>query len=234
MLTCRHRPTDRPDPKLVPFEQHTYYMGKYEVTLGQYVQFLDAVAKTDTYGLFNANMSGAAGLFPFGIRQSGSPGNFTYSVTGANPNSANMPLYCETWGDAARFCNWLQKGQPTGPEGNGTTETGAYTLNGATSNAALMAVTRNSGAQFYIPAVDEWYKAAFYKTGGTNAGYWHFATQSDTAHLLTNVLSATGTNNANFFNGAYTDPTNHLTPVGYFAGSPSAYGTYDQAGDLFE
>ena len=38
--------------------------------------------------------------------------------------------------------NWLQNGQPVAPEGAGTTETGTYALNGGTSNAALMAVTR--------------------------------------------------------------------------------------------
>ena len=47
-----------------------------------------------------------------------------------------------------------------------------------------------------------------------------------------------GTNNANFsvYNGGYvyTDPTNHLTPVGAFAGSPSPFGMYDMGGDVFQ
>jgi formylglycine-generating enzyme required for sulfatase activity len=47
------------------------------------------------------------------------------------------------------------------------------------------------------------------------------------------VLSATGTNNANYYNGTtLTDPTNELTPVGAFADSPGAYGTYDMGGDV--
>ena len=33
---------------------YTYQMGKYDVTVGQYCQFLNAVAKTDTYGLYNS------------------------------------------------------------------------------------------------------------------------------------------------------------------------------------
>ena len=49
-------------------------------------------------------------------------------------SSRNCPISYVTWGDAARFCNWLQNGQPTGSEGTGTTETGAYTLNGDTTN----------------------------------------------------------------------------------------------------
>jgi hypothetical protein len=57
--------------------------------------------------------------------QSGSSGSDSYSVTGSDPQAANCPIFDLTWGDAARFCNWLQNGQPTGAEGAGTTETGA-------------------------------------------------------------------------------------------------------------
>ena len=59
-----------------------------------------------------------------------------------------------------------------------------------------MAITRNAGATYFIPSENEWYKAAYYKGGGTNAGYWTYPTQSNTAP--SNVLSATGTNNANY------------------------------------
>ena len=32
---------------------YSYKIGKYEITFGQYVEFLNAVAKTDPHGLFN-------------------------------------------------------------------------------------------------------------------------------------------------------------------------------------
>ena len=48
------------------------------------------------------------------------------------------------------------------------------------------------------------------------------------------MLSATGTNNANFYTSSDTDPTNLLTPVGAFAGSPGPFGTFDMGGDLFQ
>ena len=98
---------------------YTYQMGKYDVTVGQYVQFLNAVAKTDTYGLYNGLMASYGGIFPFGITQSGSSGSYSYSVTGSYAQDANCPMFEVSWGDAARFCNWLQNGQPTGPEGDG-------------------------------------------------------------------------------------------------------------------
>ena len=35
---------------------YNYSIDKYDVTLGQYTEFLNAVAKTDTYGLYNSYM----------------------------------------------------------------------------------------------------------------------------------------------------------------------------------
>ncbi len=205
---------------------YTYQIGEYDVTTAQYCQFLNAVATTsDPYGLYNSYM--ATDVPTVAITQSGTAGNYSYSVTGSYSQGVNCPIFDVTWGDAARFCNWLQNGQPTGAEGPGTTETGAYTLNGATTDAALMAITRNAGAVDFIPSENEWYKAAYYDP--SNASYWLYPTQSDTAP--SNVLSATGTNNANY---AFPDHTIYLTPVGTFAASPGPYGTYDMGGDIYQ
>ena len=49
-------------------------MGKYDVTVGQYCQFLNAVAATDTYGLYNSYMATLTTVSTVGIvaeRQSG-------------------------------------------------------------------------------------------------------------------------------------------------------------------
>jgi formylglycine-generating enzyme required for sulfatase activity len=219
---------------------YTYQMGEFDVTAGQYCQFLNAVAaQSDPYGLYNSLTAGGPGSFACGINQTGTPGHYSYNTSsGYAVNNANFPVNYVSWGDAARLCNWLTNGQPTGVEGAGTTETGSYTLNGATTNAALMAVTRNSNAQYVIPTENEWYKAAYYKGGSTNAGYWAYPTQSNTAPI--NILSSTGTNNANFYvtggNGqsSYTDPINYLTAVGAFASSPGPYGTYDMGGDVYQ
>ena len=36
---------------------YNYNIGEYDVTAGQYTAFLNAVAATDTYGLYNSSMS---------------------------------------------------------------------------------------------------------------------------------------------------------------------------------
>ena len=210
---------------------YAYQMGEYDVTVGQYCQFLNAVATSgDPYGLYNSWM--VAYFSSCKITQNGTSGSYSYAVAGSASGRYDMPIFAVTWGDAARFCNWLQNGQPAGPEGSGTTETGAYTLSGATAVEALMPVNRNTGAEYFIPSEDEWYKAAYYKGGGTNAGYWLYPTQSNAAP--SNVLSSTGTNNANFYISTYCDPTNRLTVVGAFTGTPGPYGTYDMGGDVFQ
>lgn len=59
---------------------HSYQIGKYEVTAGQYTEFLNAVAKADPNGLYNTNMSDPLGAFGANIQRSGSSPNFSYSV----------------------------------------------------------------------------------------------------------------------------------------------------------
>ena len=211
---------------------YVYEMGKYDVTVAQYCQFLNAVAVTgDPYGLYNSGM--ATGYPTIHIAQSGGPTSYSYSVTGNYSQGVNCPIFDVSWGDAARFCNWLQNGQPTGAEGNGTTETGSYALNGGTSSIALMAVTRSSTATYVIPTENEWYKAAYYDPtlSGGAGGYWKYPTKSNTAPG--NTLPDTG-NNANVFDNHYTDSTNYLTPVGDYGRSPGPYGTFDQGGDVYQ
>jgi len=212
-----------------------FRIGKYEVTIGQYTAFLNAAAKSDPYSLYNTSM--AADLNSAGISRAGSSGSYTYSVINNGGNSANRPITYVSWFDAARFANWMHNGQ-----GSGSTETGAYTLVGG--QASGTAPARNSGAQFYIPTENQWYKAAYYKGSGTNAGYWDYATQSDTAP---GNLVGNGVNQANYKSsvsgtavfsvtqtGIFSSSQNYLTDVGAFSSSVSAYGTFDQSGNVAE
>jgi len=77
-----------------------------------------------------------------------------------------------------------------------------------------------------MPLENEWYKAAYYKGGSTNAGYWTYATQSDTAPGTT---IGGGANQAN-----YNNVFGRATDVGSFSGSGSYYGTFDQSGNIFQ
>jgi formylglycine-generating enzyme required for sulfatase activity len=211
---------------------YAYQIGKYEVTAGQYTEFLNAVAKADPNGLYNWAMGNPIvpyGFYGANIKQSGSSPSFNYSVV---PDWANRPVNFVSFWDAARFTNWLHNGQPTGPQGPGTTEDGAYHDVG---NQTLFG--RNTGALFFIPTEDEWYKAAYHKNDGVTGKYWDFPTASNTAPI--NTLPDPG-NHANFYdylNTGFTiisPPHYYRTIVGEFVNSASPYGTFDQGGNVWE
>ena len=207
----------------------SFQIMKYEWTNSQYVDFLNAVDPngTNPNSIYNTSMgSDARGGISF---TSGNSGGSKYA---AKTNMGDKPVNYVSWFDAARVANWLHNGQ-----GSGSTETGAYTLNNATTGTAPAV---DSGARFYIPTEDQWYKAAYYKGGSTNADYWVYGTQSDTAP--TTVTSGpTGIGSAgssgNFANCNRTADWNgqdgNVTTVGTNGGG-SAYGLYDMSGNVQE
>ncbi|NBX98087.1 hypothetical protein EB118_22740 [bacterium] len=149
---------------------YSYNIQKYEVTNTEYASFLNSIAVNDTYNCYNTSMgSDTRG----GILRSGVSGSYSYST---KTNMSHKPVNFISWFNAARFANWLHNNMPSGSQNLLTTESGAYYLNGTTSDATI---TRMSGARYSLPTEDEWYKAAYYKGGSSNAGYWNYATQSD-------------------------------------------------------
>ncbi len=127
---------------------YAYQIARNETTINQYAEFLNAVAQTDTYGLYNPSMASDSRIA--GITQTGSPGTFSYSVV---EGSGNKPITFVSWYDAARFTNWMHNGQPTGAQNTASTEDGAYTLNGAISGVSI---SKNTGATVWIPSENEW------------------------------------------------------------------------------
>lgn len=214
----------------VPYK---YSIGKYEVTLAQYAAFLNAVAATDTYNLYNGDMATKPSIA--GITQNWSSGSFTYTVTG----DGARPVSYVSWFDAARFCNWLHNGQPSGEQDATTTERGAYTLDGARGGVSFERVW---AAKYWIPSEDEWYKAAYHQPAdqlGDVDDYWLYPTKSNAvpgntigssasqANFITSVYSVTQS-------ASYDSSQNYLTAVGAYSGSAGFYGTFDQGGSVFE
>ena len=203
---------------------------KFEFTNQQYVQFLNSVDATGnkTNGIYDELMgTDTRGGISF---NSGAAAGSKYAV---RLNMGNKPVNFVSWFDAARVSNWLHNGATS----TSSMETGAYNLNDATSGNA---VAPNTGARFFIPSANEWYKAAYYKGGGTNAGYWAYGTQSDT---LPTRVTADGTgvgsagNSGNFANynnfADWNGQDGNVTTVGT-NGGPSAYGAFDMTGNVRE
>jgi len=157
---------------------YEYYISRYEITNDEYGEFLNAVAQIDSYGLYINNMN-ADSLG--GITRSGTAGSYVYNV---KINKNNKPVNFVSWLNCARYCNWLHNGKPTGAGAYAITNDGAYDLS-QTSN-----ISRKNNATFFMLSENEWYKAAYYKGGSNNAGYWLYATQSN---IVPNCVQLTAT-----------------------------------------
>ena len=197
---------------------HSYLIGKYDVTWSQYVAFLNSNDPTgeNLLGIYHKAFSDV--IYDGGI-------NFDPNASNGAKYSAmagrgNRPANYVDFYQAARFANWLNNNQIPG-----STETGAYTLLGNSDNPTNgETFTRNADAKVFLPSEDEWYKAAFYSP--VTKTYYLYPTSSDT--VPTGSAPTATPNSANFYpNGPYT-----LTDVGAYSGTTSPYGAFDMGGNV--
>jgi sulfatase modifying factor 1 len=197
---------------------YTYNIGKYDVTNSQYAEFLNAKDPmgVNALDLYSNGMSNAV-LGGINFSNSNADGAKYTLIAG----DENHPVTYVTWYDTLRFANWMNNGQ-----GTGNTETGAYTLFGGTPTPSNgQSVLRNTGASVFLPALGEWYKAAYFNP--STHTYFKYATASNTAPTAT---APPGTSNA----ANYLNAVGHTIDVGAYVSSPSSYGTFDQAGNAFQ
>lgn len=218
----------------------TFRISSCEITNDQYCEFLNAVAKEDTYALYN---SGMASQVVGGIKRLGNSGYYVYDV---KPFMGNKPVNFVNYWDACRFCNWLHNGRPTGDQDASTTEDGAYDL-----TDGLLYVTgyvsREDDAKYFIPSENEWYKAAYHdprsQANGGPIGvtrYWGFSyrntSEPNSVHAdgAGNIDSDDG-NSANYGNSTtWNAIEGNVTTVGSAKFSHSYYGLYDMGGNVSE
>jgi formylglycine-generating enzyme required for sulfatase activity len=224
-----------PDVPQVGAVDYRYRIGKFEISNVQYAEFLNAIAAEDKNELFHPFMDPAnvePDFYPIGgIVQQGSSGEFTYELV---PGRENWPVTNVSFWNAIRFANWIHNGQPTGGQDESTTEDGAYTI--SLGGMADNTITRNPEARVFLPSENEWYKAAFYKGGGTNAGFWEFATGADERPIAENPPGTKSAAYRQTISG--TERPLHIvwepSDVGSYSSSASPVGTFDQAGNASE
>ncbi|MFH1616490.1 MAG: SUMF1/EgtB/PvdO family nonheme iron enzyme [Planctomycetota bacterium] len=211
---------------------YEYQIGKHEVTNTQYAEFLNAVAANDVHGLYNVNMGDSNYPIRGGISRSGSAGSYTYSVIDSRKR---MPVNWVTWRSAARFANWMHNGLQDDPN---TTEYGAYDASTFTGTGWGHddQTTHYVNAKYWIPTRNEWYKAAYFKGGAPNAGYWSYPTESNSAP--TSGPYNTTANRANYeadnYPNDFPDDNGDVLEVGFYTLSPGTYDTFDMGGNIAE
>jgi hypothetical protein len=165
---------------------YSYGIGELEVTVGQWVDFLNTVDPngTNKYKLWSETESGEE--WPrFGQidRTEAAVSGEHYSL--AAPEWANKPYGFANFLRTARFANALDNGKVISRT-KGTvagfptvtykvrlsrnTETGMYDMH-------KRAMTRSRKSGFVIPSQNEWIKAAYYDpNGGGKYSYWEYPT----------------------------------------------------------
>ena len=210
---------------------YEYYIGKYELSCAQYCKFLnEAASESDPYILYSTNME----TYGHQITRTTNVDN-TYSYT-VNAGCANRPIGYLTWAMAARYCNYMT---------TGNTETGVYmfqsdgTYGGCfftydpptTTHGLNRAIISGNGPAYWIPNLNEYYKAAYYDPN--TQAYYNYPTSTDN---VPNAGDFDGTNSGNWREGNVAvigDPF-LFTEAGTFENTKSPYGCHDMLGNVRE
>lgn len=170
-----------------------YRIGKYEVPE-------EAIRK--------ANAASEAAVDPLGI-----------TIDDRGPQK---PATRISWFEAARFVNWLNEdqGAPPAYKFDAAGEFLLWTPADPGYNPANP--FRNTGARYFLPSVDEWYKAAFYDP--VTEAYFDYPTGSDAPPIP--IASGTDPGTAVYGLGGPADVA--------LAGGESPWNTLAQAGNVFE
>jgi len=181
----------------------TYGAVPYEYRVGKYEVSQDVITKATASGMANV-------------------------TAGAWTNG--KPAATISWYEAAAFVNWLNTSAGNTAAYSLTFSNSSWSMALQSSSNAWTAggtnLYRNKNAFYFLPSENEWYKAAYYKGGGTNAGYWLYPTASSSAP--TAVASGTNAGSA-VYNAAASVPA-----IVNSAGGLSPYGTMGQGGNVQE
>lgn len=207
---------------------YEFQIMKFEVTVREYAEFLDCVARqSDPHQLWVPAMGehvitdlGQGGIrkdVPQCILREGVPGSWKYLPV---PERKSCPVFFVSFFSALRYANWLHNGCQ-----NGETESGAYDL---TQGAR---VERSAEAKVWLPSEDEWYKAAYFQPeelGGPEGSYWRFPMCTEERPI--NADPGSEVTHAACFSRGFSG----IAPVGSYPNAKAPCGALDMGGNVWE
>jgi hypothetical protein len=183
---CSDAPAAPPPCLTVGGVSYSYGIGEFDVTVSQYVTFLNAVDPhgKNLHDLYNDDMGPTVWPQYGSVRYASGAGTGQhYSV--AYPQWADKPFNFGDFRRAVRFVNSLDNGTVLArtQSSSGAFTYASYTVRLSRNTERGMydlgnpATTRTGSSGFVLPSNDEWVKAAYYdpKHGGTDS-YWAYPT----------------------------------------------------------
>ncbi|MFN0132233.1 MAG: SUMF1/EgtB/PvdO family nonheme iron enzyme [Phycisphaerales bacterium] len=202
---------------------YDYRIAKFEIKSSQWMEFLNAYSSApgDPYSFWAVH----GGFTP----DPNYPGpGFQWIPISAQ--SGDWPVIGITWRQAARYVNWLHNDKaPT----LAALDTGAYdtsTWGNGPGGPGTFSDQHDHlpGAKYWIPTLDEWFKAAYWdpnRYGTGQGGYWDYVNSSN--QELVTGLPGQGQTSAGLdigINGAYD------IPLGSYPDQMSPWGLLDLSG----
>lgn len=208
---------------------YTYRISKLEITTGQWMEFLNAIAPLQPNPLTWGSPS------HWGARDAAGPSGH-YELNPNIPNAGMLPVYGISWREAAMYTNWLCNNKQASLA---AIANGAYDIStfGENPNGTITdQTTHNPGAKFWIPTLDEWLKAAHYdpnKNGPGQGGWWRFPYSQDTE--LTYGWPGSGQSSGGSIGPPPPGfPISWNLPLGAYADQVSPWGLWDTSGGEME
>src|SRR5262245_20060463 len=201
---------------------HELRMTRTELTTNQWLEFVDAYTRVNPAAAFDVALYGSH-IF----RTSNDPAHFGWTISAdAQQAPADMGWYY-----AARYCNWLCNGKANTLAAfeNGAYDASTFPTDGTFGGQLL----HTTGAQFWIPTLDEWTKAMHWdpnKYGPGIGGYWLYPHSKD----VPPIGGLPGTPGAETGAGTYDGGGFRIYPVGSYPNAQSPWGLLDGSGGVRE
>lgn len=165
----------------------SYRISIYETTNNQYAQYLNIVAtgiNATSSGLYDTRMGGEV---YGGILRSSDSSEFSYTVKN---NMSNKPVTFVSYINVLKYINWLHNGTPNSFVSNSiedVLENGAYSI---LTDGSNYLVNINNNKKYFLPTLDQWYKAAYFKPESLSlvAGKPVVSINTDIPHIVATEL----------------------------------------------
>lgn len=230
-------------PRVIGANVPSYAISRTEVTQGQFVEFINAMAEvplppdgTGYQGQVGTLLYGGAFSVSVGFNEITPLGRPVWLATPLGAQLGAIP----TWFGAAMYCNWLHNNRTNSLE---AILSGAYDLRsmGQHDRASWAAITRQAGARYWIPSFDEAQIAAYWdpnRNGPGQQGWWQSVNGRDRLPISGPPVATAEDPNVGETSAEYVvpglSPFMTFYPVGAYAEQQSPLGLFDTSGSVPE